>query len=186
MFRNHIAGSSTESFFYLPCGLECQCGFRAWGLTHHPRDPHAGGWWYQYLTPHWHSEPGKAPLSWGQSRLHRTPRVGLGVALEGAVAATAIWEVSVPAPALHREEPSTLCLLIVAQPVLVNRFIFFCRDFLSPGGNIIAFWVPEDKDIPARVTPDAAAHSGKRSESGTSSTSWTASCTGRRTGTTCV
>lgn len=28
-----------------------------------------------------------------------------------------------------------------------------CRDFSwSPGGNIIAFWVPEDKDIPARVT----------------------------------
>lgn len=27
------------------------------------------------------------------------------------------------------------------------------RDFSwSPGGNIIAFWVPEDKDIPARVT----------------------------------
>lgn len=31
----------------------------------------------------------------------------------------------------------------------------FCiyRDFSwSPGDNIIAFWVPEDKDIPARVT----------------------------------
>lgn len=29
----------------------------------------------------------------------------------------------------------------------------FSRDFSwSPGGNIIAFWVPEDKDIPARVT----------------------------------
>lgn len=27
------------------------------------------------------------------------------------------------------------------------------RDFSwSPGDNIIAFWVPEDKDIPARVT----------------------------------
>lgn len=35
-----------------------------------------------------------------------------------------------------------------------KHFIFFfCRDFSwSPGGNIIAFWVPEDKDIPARVT----------------------------------
>lgn len=32
-------------------------------------------------------------------------------------------------------------------------FSLFCRDFSwSPGGNIIAFWVPEDKDIPARVT----------------------------------
>lgn len=28
-----------------------------------------------------------------------------------------------------------------------------CRDFSwSPGDNVIAFWVPEDKDIPARVT----------------------------------
>jgi hypothetical protein len=32
-------------------------------------------------------------------------------------------------------------------------FPLSCRDFSwSPGGNIIAFWVPEDKDIPARVT----------------------------------
>lgn len=32
-------------------------------------------------------------------------------------------------------------------------FSLCCRDFSwSPGGNIIAFWVPEDKDIPARVT----------------------------------
>ena len=28
-----------------------------------------------------------------------------------------------------------------------------CRDFSwSPGDNVIAYWVPEDKDIPARVT----------------------------------
>lgn len=41
----------------------------------------------------------------------------------------------------------------MAQPVLVNFIFFFGRDFSwSPGGNIIAFWVPEDKDIPARVT----------------------------------
>lgn len=31
--------------------------------------------------------------------------------------------------------------------------VSLCRDFSwSPGDNIIAFWVPEDKDIPARVT----------------------------------
>lgn len=31
--------------------------------------------------------------------------------------------------------------------------LIFYRDFSwSPGDNIIAFWVPEDKDIPARVT----------------------------------
>ncbi len=31
--------------------------------------------------------------------------------------------------------------------------VCICRDFSwSPGDNIIAFWVPEDKDIPARVT----------------------------------
>ena len=36
---------------------------------------------------------------------------------------------------------------------LLTLFPLFCRDFSwSPGGNIIAFWVPEDKDIPARVT----------------------------------
>lgn len=32
-------------------------------------------------------------------------------------------------------------------------YFFVCRDFSwSPGDNIIAFWVPEDKNIPARVT----------------------------------
>lgn len=31
--------------------------------------------------------------------------------------------------------------------------MFVSRDFSwSPGDNIIAFWVPEDKDIPTRVT----------------------------------
>uniref|UniRef100_A0A8D3BII2 Eukaryotic translation initiation factor 3 subunit B n=1 Tax=Scophthalmus maximus TaxID=52904 RepID=A0A8D3BII2_SCOMX len=34
-----------------------------------------------------------------------------------------------------------------------NRHVCIYRDFSwSPGDNIIAFWVPEDKDIPARVT----------------------------------
>lgn len=35
------------------------------------------------------------------------------------------------------------------------KCVYVCvyRDFSwSPGDNIIAFWVPEDKDIPARVT----------------------------------
>lgn len=36
---------------------------------------------------------------------------------------------------------------------LNNRVCLSFRDFSwSPGDNIIAFWVPEDKDIPARVT----------------------------------
>lgn len=37
--------------------------------------------------------------------------------------------------------------------ILVTVVPLSRRDFSwSPGGNIIAFWVPEDKDIPARVT----------------------------------
>uniref|UniRef100_A0A452QBU0 Eukaryotic translation initiation factor 3 subunit B n=1 Tax=Ursus americanus TaxID=9643 RepID=A0A452QBU0_URSAM len=45
-------------------------------------------------------------------------------------------------------------LSIYETPSLADAlFSLFCRDFSwSPGGNIIAFWVPEDKDIPARVT----------------------------------
>lgn len=40
----------------------------------------------------------------------------------------------------------TFCIEILTR-------ICIYRDFSwSPGDNIIAFWVPEDKDIPARVT----------------------------------
>ena len=48
----------------------------------------------------------------------------------------------------------SLCLPHHSSTGPGKHFIFFfCRDFSwSPGGNIIAFWVPEDKDIPARVT----------------------------------
>lgn len=50
----------------------------------------------------------------------------------------------------------SLSFLRVPSPgqSLCNVFFFLSgRDFSwSPGGNIIAFWVPEDKDIPARVT----------------------------------
>ncbi|KAB0403456.1 hypothetical protein E2I00_001905 [Balaenoptera physalus] len=51
---------------------------------------------------------------------------------------------------IHQPKVYFTCLV----PVLVSiSFSLFCRDFSwSPGGNIIAFWVPEDKDIPARVT----------------------------------
>lgn len=98
MFRNHIAGSSTESFSYLPCGLECQCGFRAWGLTHHPRDPHAGGRWYQHLAPHWHSESGKAPVVLGTEQAAQDARGRpRGRALRVALPLP-FREVNVPAP----------------------------------------------------------------------------------------
>lgn len=42
---------------------------------------------------------------------------------------------------------------MTAHPLNLLNWPHLCRDFSwSPGGNIIAFWVPEDKDIPARVT----------------------------------
>lgn len=44
-----------------------------------------------------------------------------------------------------------MCLYHVYTRVLMLSWIH--SDFSwSPGDNILAFWVPEDKDIPARVT----------------------------------
>lgn len=82
------------------------------------------------VSPRWHSECSDAPGG-------RGPALG-----EGGLPP---WRVS-PCPPRF--------LPVGGLPVLgQHRLSSFCRDFSwSPGGNIIAFWVPEDKDIPARVT----------------------------------
>lgn len=62
---------------------------------------------------------------------------------------------SVGKPQVARDQLSgPRSLTVGGQPVLRQRCSASSRrDFSwSPGGNIIAFWVPEDKDIPARVT----------------------------------
>ena len=81
-----------------------------------------------------------------------------GHQLSGRLAA-ALW-CEVPRRAAFRQVspfsaalPSWQRLSQSSADALFSLFSLFCRDFSwSPGGNIIAFWVPEDKDIPARVT----------------------------------
>lgn len=78
-----------------------------------------------------------------------------GHQLSGRLAA-ALW-CEVPRRAAFRQvSPFSAALPSwqrLSQSLADALFSLFCRDFSwSPGGNIIAFWVPEDKDIPARVT----------------------------------
>lgn len=105
------------------------------------------GAWSAPLFPRWRGEPGTAPdLFWGRASgtqsLARCPRGRvLGVRrCWRFVGAGAPGRQGALVPGLWR---------VLADAV----FPWSCRDFSwSPGGNIIAFWVPEDKDIPARVT----------------------------------
>ena len=108
-------------------------------------------WWGGSPTtsPRWQSERTDAPVVGEQTGGHQ---------LSGRLAA-ALW-CEVPRRAAFRQVspfsaalPSWQRLSQSSADALFSLFSLFCRDFSwSPGGNIIAFWVPEDKDIPARVT----------------------------------